>query len=52
MNAVLEGLEEIWPGGSSISGRDLGDVWPARLLNTDSLGNEYIPLHKLHKLSQ
>lgn len=47
LNAVLEGLGDIWPGRSTISGINLGDVWPHPLLKTDCLGDEYIPFHKL-----
>ncbi|NEO56264.1 MAG: URC4/urg3 family protein [Okeania sp. SIO3B5] len=47
LNAVLEGLGDIWPGRSTISGINLGDVWPHSLLKTDCLGDEYIPFHKL-----
>ena len=45
--AILEGLGEIWPGHSTISGINLGDVWPNSRLKTNNLGNEYIPFHKL-----
>ncbi len=47
LKAILEGLGEIWPGRSNISGINLGDVWPHPLLKTNSLGDEYIPFHKL-----
>ncbi|MDY7003417.1 MAG: URC4/urg3 family protein [Cyanobacteriota bacterium] len=47
LNAVLEGLGDIWPGRSTISGINLGDVWPHALLKSDRLGDEYIPFHKL-----
>ncbi|NEP85024.1 MAG: URC4/urg3 family protein, partial [Okeania sp. SIO3B3] len=47
LNAVLEGLGDIWPGRHTISGINLGDVWPHSLLKTDCLGDEYIPFHKL-----
>ncbi|NES78213.1 MULTISPECIES: URC4/urg3 family protein [Okeania] len=47
LNAVLEGLGDIWPGRSTISGINLGDVWPHSLLKSDRLGDEYIPFHKL-----
>jgi len=47
LNAVLEGLGEIWPGRSTISEINLGDVWPHSRLKTNNLGDEYIPFHKL-----
>ncbi|MDJ0553079.1 MAG: DUF1688 family protein [Microcoleaceae cyanobacterium MO_207.B10] len=47
LNIVLEDLGDIWPGRSTISGINLGDVWPHSLLKTDCLGHEYIPFHKL-----
>lgn len=47
LSAVLEGLGEIWPGRSTISGINLGDVWPYPPLQADCLGDEYIPFHKL-----
>ncbi|NES67396.1 MAG: URC4/urg3 family protein, partial [Okeania sp. SIO2D1] len=47
LNAVLEGLGDIWPGRSTISGINLGDVWSHSLLKSDRLGDEYIPFHKL-----
>ncbi|NET25261.1 URC4/urg3 family protein [Okeania sp. SIO1I7] len=47
LNSVLEGLGDIWPGRSTISGINLGDVWPHPLLKSDRLGDEYIPFHKL-----
>ena len=47
LNAVLEGLGDIWPGRTIISGINLGDVWPHPLLKTNCFGDEYIPFHKL-----
>lgn len=46
-NTILEGLGDIWPGRNTISGINLGDIWPHYLLKSDRLGDEYIPFHKL-----
>ncbi|MGK7918694.1 MAG: hypothetical protein AB4080_01620 [Trichodesmium sp.] len=42
---MLQGLVNIWPGGSTISGINLGDVWPHFLLRTNYLEDEYSNSH-------
>ncbi|MDJ0520252.1 MAG: DUF1688 family protein [Trichodesmium sp. MO_231.B1] len=43
----MEGLGEVWPVRSKISGINLGDVWLHSGLQTNNSGDEYIPFHKL-----
>ncbi|KOP23803.1 uracil phosphoribosyltransferase [Hapalosiphon sp. MRB220] len=43
LNAVLEGLSDIWPGRLKIAGSNLGDVWFHPAVTNDGL----IPFHKL-----
>ncbi|RAM48783.1 MAG: DUF1688 domain-containing protein [Hapalosiphonaceae cyanobacterium JJU2] len=43
LNAVLQGLSDIWPGRVEIAGSNLGDVWFHPAVSDDGL----IPFHKL-----
>jgi hypothetical protein len=47
LNAILQGLGEIWPGRYKISGVNLGDVWQHSALPGENLGDGYVPFHKL-----
>ncbi len=47
LQAVLQGLTEIWPSRVSLQGIPLGDVWPHPALSSVSLGSNLIPFHKL-----
>lgn len=47
LNAVLEGLGDIWPGRLEIAGVNLGDVWSHSALKSDGLGAGLVPFHKL-----
>lgn len=47
LSAVLRGFGEIWPGRYAIANVNLGDVWPHPALQTESLGSELVPFHKL-----
>nr|WP_322743722.1 URC4/urg3 family protein [Romeria gracilis] len=47
LQAVLEGLGDIWPGRSEIAGFNLGDVWPHPALPQTGLGSQLVPFHKL-----
>ncbi len=43
LNAVLEGLSDIWPGRIEIDGVNLGDVW----FHPDIADDGFVPFHKL-----
>ncbi|MBD2168511.1 URC4/urg3 family protein [Calothrix membranacea FACHB-236] len=43
LDAILEGLSDIWPGRLEIAGVNLGDVWQHPAINDDGL----VPFHKL-----
>ncbi|BAY10988.1 URC4/urg3 family protein [Calothrix sp. NIES-2098] len=43
LNAVLEGLSDIWPARLEIAGVNLGDVWQHPAIGDDGL----VPFHKL-----
>ncbi len=45
--AVLAAFTEIWPARLQFKGIPLGDVWCHPKLQTDVLGSELIPFHKL-----
>lgn len=47
LNAVLEGLGEIWSGRLAIAGVNLGDVWIHSALLGDKKSDNYVPFHKL-----
>lgn len=47
LSTLLEGLGDIWPGGLTIAGINLGDVGRHSALQEDDLGGEYVPFHKL-----
>lgn len=47
LSAILTGMGEIWPGRYTISGVNLGDVWPHPALQGKNLSDSYIPFHKL-----
>ncbi len=47
LNAVLEGLGDIWPGREAIAGINLGDVWLHPALKGDNPTDHYVPFHKL-----
>ncbi|MBD1921713.1 URC4/urg3 family protein [Microcoleus sp. FACHB-831] len=47
LNAVLEGLGEIWPGRLAIAGVNLGDVWIHSALGGENESDRYVPFHKL-----
>ncbi len=47
LNAVLEGLGNIWPGRLAIAGINLGDVWLHPALKGDHPSDQYVPFHKL-----
>ncbi|HEY9620066.1 MAG TPA: URC4/urg3 family protein [Crinalium sp.] len=47
LSAVLDGLSEIWPGRVAIAGVNLGDVWTHSALDSDRLGGQFVPFHKL-----
>lgn len=45
LEALLEGLEEVWPGRVRLAGRPLGDTWAHPALGQG--GGGLIPFHKL-----
>jgi hypothetical protein len=47
LEAILEGLGNIWPGRISIAGVNLGDVWLHSALTGDNPSMHYVPFHKL-----
>jgi hypothetical protein len=47
LNAVLEGLGNIWPGREAIAGVNLGDVWLHPALKGNNAYDQYVPFHKL-----
>lgn len=47
LQAVLEGLGEIWPGRLAIEGVNLGDVWIHSGLTGAKESDRYVPFHKL-----
>ncbi|MGV0028873.1 URC4/urg3 family protein [Phormidesmis priestleyi] len=47
LSAVLEGLGEIWPGRITLSGINLGDVWPHSALPDREPSSQLVPFHKL-----
>lgn len=47
LEAVLEGLGEIWAGRLRLAGVNLGDVWGHPALPADDLTSQLVPFHKL-----
>jgi hypothetical protein len=47
LQAVLEGLSEIWSGRVAIGNINLGDVWTHTALSNSGLGGQLVPFHKL-----
>lgn len=47
LDAILEGLGNIWPGRLTIAGVNLGDVWLHSALIGDNPTEGYVPFHKL-----
>jgi hypothetical protein len=47
LKAVLEGLGSIWPGRLRCRGVNLGDVWRHSTLDSTSIAQSLVPLHKL-----
>ncbi|MFB8789453.1 MAG: URC4/urg3 family protein [Potamolinea sp.] len=47
LDAILEGLDNIWPGRLTIAGVNLGDVWLHSALIGDNPTDGYVPFHKL-----
>ena len=47
LEAVLEGLGPIWPGGIELGGVSLGDVWRHPAVRTRDLTDGLVPFHKL-----
>ncbi|HEY9648357.1 MAG TPA: URC4/urg3 family protein [Chroococcidiopsis sp.] len=47
LQAVLNGMSDIWPGRVAIADLNLGDVWPHSALPNDSIGGGLVPFHKL-----
>ncbi len=58
LQAVLEGLGNIWPGRTTFAGVNLGDTWPHPALSTQPISPQsppstpYSTLIPFHKLSQ
>ena len=47
LDAVLAGLGSIWPGRSTLAGRNLGDTWRHPVAAADDPSNGFVPFHKL-----
>jgi Protein of unknown function (DUF1688) len=47
LQAVLEGLSDIWTGRVAIANINLGDVWTHTALSPSGLGGQLVPFHKL-----
>lgn len=47
LQAVLQGLGNIWPGRITLDGINLGDVWPHPALPNTEPGSNLVPFHKL-----
>ncbi|MBD0268839.1 MAG: URC4/urg3 family protein [Cyanobacteria bacterium Co-bin8] len=47
LQAILQGLGDIWPGRVTLEGVSLGDVWPHPKLPDTGLGSQLVPFHKL-----
>ncbi|GAB4476307.1 MAG: URC4/urg3 family protein [Elainellaceae cyanobacterium] len=47
LQAVLQGLGDIWPGRITLEGVNLGDVWPHPALPNTEPGSNLVPFHKL-----
>ncbi|MGG6293214.1 URC4/urg3 family protein [Leptolyngbya sp. AN02str] len=47
LQAVLEGLSDIWPGRVTLDKVNLGDVWLHSALGGDAPGSNLVPFHKL-----
>lgn len=47
LGAVLTGLGSIWPGRSTLAGRNLGDTWRHPAAAADDPSSGFVPFHKL-----
>jgi len=47
LRALLDGLGSIWPGGSTLDGIALGDVWRHRHAGGEGTTAGWVPFHKL-----
>ena len=47
LRAVLDGLQDIWPGRLDLGGANLGDVWPHPRAGGTGSHAGLVPLHKL-----
>lgn len=47
LDALLVGLEGIWPNRPSLGGRELGDVWRHPRIKTPDATDGWVPFHKL-----
>ncbi|MDD9947785.1 MAG: URC4/urg3 family protein [Myxococcales bacterium] len=47
LDALLEGLGSIWPGGPALAGVPLGDVWRHPRAGGTGPGAGFVPFHKL-----
>lgn len=44
---ILDALGAIWPGRTTLHGKNLGDVWVHSKVPEDSLASGFVPFHKL-----
>ena len=47
LNALIEGLGDIWPGRLALGDIALGDVWRHKSARGDGASDGYVPFHKL-----
>jgi hypothetical protein len=47
LGALLDAFSAIWPGGRSLHGEPLGDVWPHAAAGGTGLSAGWVPFHKL-----